>query len=93
MGAPRTLQDIIATQTRSDVGTLGNPKIVWRRRAPPNDPEAIGPRRFLADTKCRPDPDVIVDSTHGFYEVQTHESLIFLNPDSSNFFLFVCMHI
>ncbi|KAJ7898774.1 hypothetical protein B0H13DRAFT_803926 [Mycena leptocephala] len=93
MGAPRTLQDIIATQTRSDVGTLGNPKIVRRARTPLNDPEAIGPRRFLADTKCRPDPDVIVDSAHGFYEVQTHESVIFVSPDSNNIELVVLRNV
>ncbi|KAJ7160826.1 hypothetical protein C8R46DRAFT_1223165 [Mycena filopes] len=80
--AGRTISSIRDTQSQPTVGTLHNPRIVWRNRVPRSD----APARYtpLSDTKCRPDDDFIVDASHGFYEVPIDESVIFLSSEGSN---------
>jgi hypothetical protein len=73
---PRTLKDILATQDDPSVGSLSNPRVVWRNRDITNAPAQ---RRILSDTKCRPEDDLIIDEDHGYMTVKPGESAIFLS--------------
>ncbi|KAJ7603371.1 hypothetical protein DFH06DRAFT_1256703 [Mycena polygramma] len=65
---------IEATQSRLDVGTLANPQIVWcKRQAPP-----IGRYTVLYDTKCRTEPDFVIDDANNFVDVDISDSVIFV---------------
>ncbi|KAJ7852478.1 hypothetical protein B0H14DRAFT_3658106, partial [Mycena olivaceomarginata] len=68
---PRTLRDILATQDDPSVGSLANPRVVWRNRDITN---ATAQRRILSDTKCRPEDDLIIDEDHGYMTALPGES-------------------
>ncbi|KAJ7656713.1 hypothetical protein DFH06DRAFT_1198319 [Mycena polygramma] len=76
---PRSIGEIQATQSRLDVGTLTNPRIVWRKRqAPP-----IGRYTVLSDTKCRSEPDFVIDDTDDFVDVDIGDSVIFVDHNAA----------
>ncbi|KAJ7845982.1 hypothetical protein B0H14DRAFT_2584443 [Mycena olivaceomarginata] len=68
-----TLKDILATQDDPSVGSLSNPRVVWRNRDITNAP-AQG--RILSDTKCRPEDDLIIDEDHGYMTVKPGKIVI-----------------
>ncbi|KAJ7937640.1 hypothetical protein B0H13DRAFT_2412721 [Mycena leptocephala] len=73
---PQALKDMLSTQDDPSVGSLANPRVVWRNREITNAPAQ---QRILSDTKCRPEDDLIIDEDHGYMTVELGESVIFLS--------------
>jgi hypothetical protein len=73
---PQALKDMLSTQDDPSVGSLANPRVVWRNRDITNAPAQ---QRILSDTKCRPEDDLIIDEDHGYMTVELGESVIFLS--------------
>ena len=68
---PKSVSDILEDNLKGT--SIG---IVWRER---ESSTPIALRSVLADTNCRPQPDVIVNETTGFYVVGPTESVMFLS--------------
>ena len=65
-------------------------RIVWRQR---DSSSPITLQTVLADTKCRPQPDAIVNESTGFYEVSPDETVLFLSKSPQpNGKLFIFSH-
>ncbi|KAJ7026562.1 hypothetical protein C8F04DRAFT_1190374 [Mycena alexandri] len=78
----RTIAELLKLQPQTGVGSPEIPQIVWRARIPPDQ---VPPRfRVLADTKCRPEDDLICDPEHGFYDVEPNQTVIFLSNTEEN---------
>ncbi|KAJ7355490.1 hypothetical protein DFH08DRAFT_1052528 [Mycena albidolilacea] len=75
---PHSIEDFIANNPgdRSPESFL-HPHIVYCKHT-----SEIKQGKVLADTKCRPEADVVVDKDAGYYVVKPDESVIFLNKEN-----------
>ncbi|KAJ7613053.1 hypothetical protein FB45DRAFT_1065170 [Roridomyces roridus] len=77
-GHGRSIEEIIASQDHPNVGSVTNPRIIWRERMEP-----VGLHTNLADTKCRQEDDHIVVEDNGYLIPNPDESFIILAGTAS----------
>lgn len=80
MGKAQSVSELMQAAENGDTGV----RVVWRNR---DTACPIKCCSVLADTKCRPHDDAIVDEANGFYIVEPAESVIFLSKSSGEYLI------